>query len=80
MERVQGIGGLRHPAVADRRRDDDLRAVQGGHVDRMAAQLREGGIAVDIGRAIYPNGRFARLTDPEGNPIQLWQTGGKAPG
>jgi len=21
----------------------------------------------------YPNGRFARLQDPEGNPIQLWQ-------
>jgi glyoxylase I family protein len=21
----------------------------------------------------YPNGRFARLHDPEGNPIQLWE-------
>ena len=22
---------------------------------------------------IYPNGRFARLYAPEGNPIELWQ-------
>jgi glyoxylase I family protein len=21
----------------------------------------------------YPNGRFARLHDPEGNPIELWE-------
>jgi transposase len=21
----------------------------------------------------YPNGRFARVHDPEGNPIELWQ-------
>ena len=21
----------------------------------------------------YPNGRFARLSDPEGNPIELWE-------
>ena len=26
------------------------------------------------------HGRFARLSDPEGNPIQLWQPGGKDPG
>ena len=29
---------------------------------------------------VYPNGRFARLSDPEGNPIQLWQPGGTDPG
>ncbi len=23
--------------------------------------------------SIYPNGRFANLHDPEGNPVQLWQ-------
>lgn len=46
-------------------------------LDKMAAQLRERGIAVDVDRDVYPNGRFARLTDPEGNPIQLWQPGGK---
>jgi predicted enzyme related to lactoylglutathione lyase len=49
-------------------------------LDRMAAQLRERGIAVDVDPEVYPNGRFARLTDPEGNPIQLWQPGGKDPG
>jgi len=25
----------------------------------------------------YPNGRFAELADPEGNPIQLWEPKGK---
>src|SRR5262249_27968509 len=42
-------------------------------LDKMAAQLRERGIAVDVDSQVYPNGRFARLADPEGNPIQLWQ-------
>jgi len=36
-------------------------------------QLRKAGIAVEVDRETYPNGRFARLADPEGNPIQLWQ-------
>jgi predicted enzyme related to lactoylglutathione lyase len=49
-------------------------------LDKMAAQLRERGIAVNVDAEIYPNGRFARLNDPEGNPIQLWQPGGKDPG
>jgi glyoxylase I family protein len=42
-------------------------------LDKMAAQLRTAGIAVDIDPQSYPNGRFASLNDPEGNPIQLWQ-------
>jgi predicted enzyme related to lactoylglutathione lyase len=42
-------------------------------LDAMAAQLRRAGIAVEIDKETYPNGRFARLADPEGNPIQLWQ-------
>jgi glyoxylase I family protein len=29
---------------------------------------------------VYPNGRFAKLNDPEGNPIQLWQPEGKERG
>jgi len=45
-------------------------------LDRMVAQLRERGISVDVDTAVYPNGRFARLADPEGNPIQLWQPRG----
>jgi glyoxylase I family protein len=40
---------------------------------KMAAQLQAAGIAVKIDPRSYPNGRFARLQDPEGNPIELWQ-------
>jgi glyoxylase I family protein len=39
----------------------------------MVAQLRNAGIAVEVDKETYPNGRFARLADAEGNPIQLWQ-------
>jgi glyoxylase I family protein len=42
-------------------------------LDKMAAQLRTAGIEVKIDPQSYPNGRFARLHDPEGNPIELWQ-------
>ena len=42
-------------------------------LDRMSAQLRAAGIAVEIDPQSYPNGRFARLHDPERNPIELWQ-------
>jgi glyoxylase I family protein len=42
-------------------------------LDRIAAQLQAAGIAVKIDPQSYPNGRFARLHDPEGNPIELWQ-------
>lgn len=45
----------------------------------MAAQLRDKGIAVEVDPEEYPNGWFASLRDPEGNPIQLWQPGGKDP-
>jgi glyoxylase I family protein len=45
-------------------------------LDKMAAQLRANGVAVEIDPETYPNGRFAKLNDPEGNPIQLWQPGG----
>jgi predicted enzyme related to lactoylglutathione lyase len=42
-------------------------------LDKMAAQLQAAGIAIKIDPQTYPNGRFARLHDPEGNPIELWQ-------
>lgn len=45
-------------------------------LDAMAAQLRAAGAEVEIDPEAYPNGRFARLVDPEGNPIQLWQPAG----
>ncbi|MEQ1929379.1 MAG: VOC family protein [Parvularculaceae bacterium] len=45
-------------------------------IDRMAAQLAANGVAVEIDPETYPNGRFGKLNDPEGNPIQLWEPGG----
>jgi predicted enzyme related to lactoylglutathione lyase len=49
-------------------------------LDKMAAQLRAAGTKVEIDPETYPNGRFASLSDPEGNPIQLWQPKSKKPG
>ena len=43
------------------------------HLDKLAAQLRAADIKVTIDPQTYPNGRFAHLHDPEGNPIELWQ-------
>jgi glyoxylase I family protein len=43
------------------------------NLDRMIAQLRTKGIEVTTDLEVYPNGRFARLSDPEGNPIELWE-------
>jgi glyoxylase I family protein len=45
------------------------------NLDAMVAQLREAGIAVDVNAEAYPFGRFARLNDPEGNPLELWEPG-----
>lgn len=42
-------------------------------LDAMAAQLRAAGIAVEVDPTVYPNGRFAHLSDPEGNPLELWE-------
>ena len=42
-------------------------------LDKMAAQLQAAGITVKIDPESYSYGRFARLHDPEGNPIELWQ-------
>lgn len=42
-------------------------------LEAMVAQLRAAGIAVQLDPQTYPHGRFARLEDPEGNPIELWE-------
>jgi catechol 2,3-dioxygenase-like lactoylglutathione lyase family enzyme len=42
-------------------------------LDAMVAQLRKSDIEVKVDPQKYPNGRFARLHDPEGNPIELWE-------
>jgi predicted enzyme related to lactoylglutathione lyase len=45
-------------------------------LDAMATQLREAGIEVEIAPETYPNGRFAHLSDPEGNRVELWEPAG----
>ena len=47
------------------------------NLDALVAQLRKADIKVDVDPMTYPNGRFASLEDPEGNPIQLWEPKGK---
>lgn len=44
-----------------------------GDLDKITSQLEAAGIAVKVDPTTYPNGRFARIHDPEGNPIELWQ-------
>ena len=42
-------------------------------MDKMVAQLRAAGIEVKDPETYADIGRFTRLHDPEGNPIELWQ-------
>jgi glyoxylase I family protein len=46
------------------------------HLDAMVTQLIGAGISVEVDPQHYPNGRFARLYDPEGNAIELWEPAG----
>jgi glyoxylase I family protein len=46
----------------------------------IVSQLQAAGATVEVDPEFYPNGRFARLTDPESNPIQLWQPWGRSTG
>ena len=46
-------------------------------LDAFVKQLADAGIDAKIDPEAYPNGRFARLHDPEGNPIELWQAPGE---
>ena len=48
-------------------------------LDAMATQLRAKGISVEIDQQDYPNGKFAHLSDLEGNPIELWPAGRGVP-
>lgn len=43
------------------------------NLDAMIEQLRRAGVTVEPDQTTYPNGRFARLHDPEGNPVELWE-------
>jgi len=42
-------------------------------LDAMVKQLTANGIVVKVDPQTYPNGRFAHLSDPEGNPLELWE-------
>ncbi|MFT4246293.1 MAG: VOC family protein [Micrococcaceae bacterium] len=43
------------------------------NLDEMIANLEKNDIKVYKDSENYPMGTFASITDPEGNPIQLWQ-------
>lgn len=45
-------------------------------LDAMVEQLRTAGVAIEVHEQSYPNGRFAELVDPDGNPVQLWEPAG----
>lgn len=42
-------------------------------LDAMLTQLRERGITISHEQAMDGIGRFARIHDPEGNPVELWE-------
>ncbi|MDA7425835.1 VOC family protein [Thalassococcus lentus] len=42
-------------------------------LDRMVTQLKDAGIDVEVMQTIEGLGRFARIHDPEGTPIELWE-------
>jgi predicted enzyme related to lactoylglutathione lyase len=42
-------------------------------LDGLLAALRDEGVEIDPRREDYDYGRFAWLTDPEGNRIELWE-------
>jgi glyoxylase I family protein len=46
------------------------------NLDALVTQLQSAGISVKVDPEKYPNGRFARTHDPEGNPIELWEPAG----
>ena len=43
------------------------------NLDAMVRQLQASSIEVKVDPKTYPYGRFARLHDPDGNPIELWE-------
>jgi glyoxylase I family protein len=47
------------------------------NLDAMVAQLRASSIEVKIDPEKTPIGRFARLHDPDGNPVELWEPAGQ---
>lgn len=68
-----------YPAEKERKRDNGFMLnLRVRDLDGLVAELRAAGIEVTVDPETYPNGRFASLKDPEGNPLQLWEPGGVA--
>ena len=42
-------------------------------LDAMLGQLRQGGVEISREETMEGIGRFARIHDPEGNPVELWE-------
>ena len=42
------------------------------HLEKLVKQLIERGLEVN-GPEEYPEGKFAWITDPDGNPVELWE-------
>ena len=47
------------------------------NLDTLVGELRAAGVEVKVDPMVYPNGRFARLHDPDGNPVELWEPKGR---
>ena len=56
--------------AADRQAMVNLRVTD---LDGLLADLRGAGVAVEREESMDGVGRFARIHDPEGNPIELWE-------
>jgi predicted enzyme related to lactoylglutathione lyase len=59
-----GQDGAPQAAMVNYRVDD---------LDALLAQLAAAGVPIDPHREDYSYGRFAWITDPEGNRLELWQ-------
>ncbi len=42
-------------------------------LEAIVHQLRNAGVPVEVDEQLHPHGRYARLADPEGNRIELWE-------
>lgn len=65
FEKVTDYFGDREKAFMLNFRVSDLEA--------MVTQLEASRVEVRRDSQVHPNGRFAWLNDPEGNPIELWE-------
>lgn len=74
-ERVMGIGGFFFRSREPRQLAQWYQLYLGIE-HAMVEQLCKAGIEVKVDPERYPNGRFGRLHDPQGNPIEMWEQAG----